>query len=229
MDIERQVAALAKKLRAVGTRERAEQEKRYLKSDLAHFGAGVPKVRAVAKAWLRAHPAVTHDELVGVARALFDAPWYELRAVAVMLLHARVELLTKKDVPLIEGLIRRAKTWALVDELAPRVMGALVERERSLQRVLRRWAKDSDFWVRRAALLSLLLPLRRGEGDFELFAELAVPMLGEKEFFVRKAIGWILRDVSRKRPALAKGFVRAHGARMSGLTLREATKYLDRR
>ena len=228
MDIKRQVAALTKELRAVGTRERAEQEKRYLKSDLSHFGASVPEVRAVAKTWLRAHDDLAHDELVGLARALFDTPWYELRSVAVMLLEARIALFTKKDVPLLEALIRRAKTWALVDELAPSVMGPLVEREPSLVRVLRRWAQDPDFWVRRAALLSLLLPLRRNEGDFQLFAELAVPMLGEKEFFVRKAIGWILRDVSRKRPALVKAFVRAHAARMSGLTLREATKHLER-
>ena len=226
MDFKTQVAALTKALRAAGTPERAEQEKRYLKSDLSHAGASVPKVRAIAKGWLAAHPSLTHDELVGLVRALFDSPWYEPRAVGVMLLEARVTLLTKKDVPLLEHLLRRAKTWALVDELAPSVMGLLVERDPSLVRVLRRWAKDPDFWVRRAALLSLLLPLRRGDGDFELFTELAVPMLSEKEFFVRKAIGWILREVSKKRPALVKRFVRQHGAAMSGLTLREATKYL---
>ena len=225
-NLQRQITALTKALRAVGTHERAEQEKRYLKSDLSHFGAGVPKVRAIAKAWLRAHDDLAHDELVDLVRALFDTPWYELRSVAVMLLEARIALLTKKDVPLLEALIRRAKTWALVDELAPSVMGPLVEREPSLVRVLRRWAKDPDFWVRRAALLSLLLPLRRGDGDFDLFTELAVPMLEEKEFFVRKAIGWILREVSKKRPALVNAFVREHRARMSGLTLREATKYL---
>ena len=99
----------------------------------------------------------------------------------------------------------------------------------SAVRTVRRWAKDRDFWVRRTALLSLLLPLRRGEGDFELFTELAVPMLGEKEFFIRKAIGWVLRDVSKKRPELAFGFLHEHINEVSGLTIREGSKYLSKK
>jgi 3-methyladenine DNA glycosylase AlkD len=59
-----------------------------------------------------------------------------------------------------------------------------------------------------------------------LFAEIAAPMLEEKEFFIRKAIGWVLREVSKKRPALVFDFIREHGARASGLTRREAMKYL---
>jgi len=92
--------------------------------------------------------------------------------------------------------------------------------------VLDRWATDENFWVRRAALLALLRPLRRGEGDFDRFARYADMMLAEREFFIRKAIGWVLREVSKKRPALLRELVASHGAQMSGLTRREATKYL---
>jgi 3-methyladenine DNA glycosylase AlkD len=92
--------------------------------------------------------------------------------------------------------------------------------------MLRRWAGDEDFWVRRTALLAQLDELRAGGGDFALFGELAVPMLGEKEFFIRKAIGWILRDTSKRRPELVRDFVAEHGGAMSGLTFREATRRL---
>jgi 3-methyladenine DNA glycosylase AlkD len=68
--------------------------------------------------------------------------------------------------------------------------------------------------------------LRRGGGDFPLFARLAEGMIEEREFFIRKAIGWVLREVSKKRPALVAAFLRDHGARASGLTVREASKYL---
>jgi 3-methyladenine DNA glycosylase AlkD len=109
------------------------------------------------------------------------------------------------------------------------VIGRLLQREPKLLPKLRRWAKDSDFWVRRTALLAQLEALRHGGGDFELFAELASPMLGEKEFFIRKAIGWVLREVSKQRPELVRDFFVEHGARASGLSLREGTKYLPKR
>ena len=80
--------------------------------------------------------------------------------------------------------------------------------------------------MRRTALLAQLDELRAGRGDFDLFARLAVPMLGEREFFIRKAIGWVLRDTSRKRPALTFAFLQAHRDAMSGLTLREGARRL---
>lgn len=85
--------------------------------------------------------------------------------------------------------------------------------------------KDDDFWVRRAALLALLRPLRDGGGDFAL-ARHADAMLDEKEFFVRKAIGWVLREASKKRPALVADWLAPRAARASGVTVREAVKYL---
>ena len=80
--------------------------------------------------------------------------------------------------------------------------------------------------MRRTALLAQLRALRHGGGDFALFAEIAAPMLEEREFFIRKAIGWVLREVSKKRPELVRDFLAEHGARASGLTRREASKYL---
>ena len=72
-------------------------------------------------------------------------------------------------------------------------------------------------------------PVVRGDVPFSAFAALAVPMLGEKEFFIRKAIGWVLRAVSKEDPATVAAFLRAHRADVSGLTLREGAKYLPAR
>jgi 3-methyladenine DNA glycosylase AlkD len=130
------------------------------------------------------------------------------------------------DAEWLVDLVRRSANWAHVDWLAAKILGALVAREPSLRKKIPRWAKDPDFWVRRTALLSELDVLRRGGGDFALFSRIAAPMLEEREFFIRKAIGWVLRDTSKKRPELVRDFLVAHGARASGLTLREASKYL---
>jgi 3-methyladenine DNA glycosylase AlkD len=229
------VSALAREidraLRAVGDPERAEQEKRYLKSALTHYGTGMPALRAATKAALKASP-VDHDGLIAAVEALWAKPVHERRAAAVELLVARQKLLTAKDLPLLERLLRESRTWALVDMIAPAVVGPIFEREPVVGRTLDRWAKDDDFWLRRAAMLTLLVPLRRGAGDWDRFTRYADAMLEEKEFFIRKAIGWILREVSKKRPDLVRAWIEPRAARASGLTLREATKYLpvaDRR
>ena len=80
--------------------------------------------------------------------------------------------------------------------------------------------------MRRAALLAEHDALRAGGGDFALWSRLAAPMLDEREFFIRKAIGWVLREVSKKRPELTYEFFRTHRDRVSNLSLREGAKYL---
>lgn len=217
---------IERRLSSQGTRERAAQEKRYLKSTLRHYGASVPAIRATVRAELAATPELSRAGLREAVVALWQRGVHELRMAAVELLDQRSELLCASDVRLVERLLREAKTWALVDGLAASVMGALVERLPTLTRTLDRWAKDDDFWLRRAALLSLLVPLREGRGDFDRFARYADTMLDEEEFFVRKAIGWVLRDTSRKRPRLVLAWLRPRVQRASGVTLREAIKYL---
>ena len=115
-----------------------------------------------------------------------------------------------------------------MDWLCTKVAAPLVESEPEMAAaVLESWSRDQDFWVRRASMLAQLPALRAGGGDFELFASFASRMVGEKEFFIRKAIGWVLRDVSKKRPDLAFGFLVEHVTEVSGLTLREGSKYLS--
>jgi 3-methyladenine DNA glycosylase AlkD len=209
-------------LRAAGNPVRAEAERRYLKSTREHAGAGIPAVRRIAKSVGR----LDHDTLVDLVEQLWTQPLHESRAAAVELLTLHQKALGPSDFALVERLIRSSGTWALVDGLAANVAGALVERHPEAALELDRWATDPDFWIRRSALLALLVPLRRGEGDFERFVGYADAMLDEREFFVRKAIGWVLRDTGRKRPDLVFDWLLPRAARASGVTIRESVKYL---
>lgn len=183
-------------------------------------------IRRVAKAFAKDHPELTREELVAIVVTLWDEPVHERRMAALELLHLYGSLLATQDISLVERLIRESKTWALIDGLAVTVAGGLLQRFPELGEVLDRWAEDEDFWVRRSAMLALLEPLRRGNGDFERFAGYAEAMLEEREFFIRKAIGWVLRETGKKRPDLVHGWLRSRAARASGLTVREAVKYL---
>ena len=215
-------------LAACGDPERAVREKAYLKSALVHYGCGQPALRLQARALDGTLPALDGQALLALADALHGTGVHEVRALAIALLERRRRALGEGDLPGLVDLVRRCPGWAYVDWLAIKVLGAVLSRlspEREAVH-LQTWAVDPDFWVRRTALLAPLDRLRRGGGDFDLFCALATPMLTEREFFIRKAVGWVLREVSKRSPERVAAYVAQHGARMSGLTRREATKYL---
>jgi len=215
-----------RRLRDAGTAAREVSEKAYLKSDLEFAGTGVPAIRRMVAAWIKARPSLDHDEVTQMVQALWATPLYECRQAAVVLLERTKSLLSAADMPLIEHLLRTSHTWALVDGLAVSVTGDLAERFGQIGEVLDRWAADDDFWLRRSALLALLRPLREGQGDFERFTRYADAMLGEREFFIRKAIGWVLREVAKKRPLMVAEWLGPRVHLASGLTVREAVKPL---
>jgi len=224
-------ARIRRELRAAGSPERAAGEQNYLKSTLDFSGTTVPAARCIVATWRREHPGLTRERVTEVAAALWDGPFFECRMAAVILLTDRRALLTAADLPLIERMLRAAGTWALVDGLAADVLGGLTERfPAQLHPVLDRFAADDDFWIRRSALLALLVPLRRGEPEgFERFADYADAMLSEREFFIRKAIGWVLRETGKRQPDLVAGWLAPRVHRASGVTVREAVKWLPAR
>ena len=220
------VRAIVAALRAAADPGRAERERRYLKSDLRHLGVSVPAIRRAVASFARRQPELERRDVLAVVRALWAEPVHERRMAAVEMLVRYEHHLGPADMRLVERLIREARTWALVDVLATTVAGRLVERFSEAAGELDRWAADDDFWVRRAAMLALLQPLRRGEGDFERFGRYADRMLEEPEFFIRKAIGWVLRETAKERPGLVARWLRPRAGRASGVTVREAVKYL---
>ena len=215
-----------RRFREVGTPARAANDRAYLKSELRFYGATVPDIRRAAADFAREHRELTHAELRAIATAFYATDRYELRSAAIALLGRYARLLRERDLPWLVGLVRRSDTWAHVDWLAADIIGGVIEREPAGLKRLTRWAEAPSFWVRRTALLAQLRALSRGAGDFALFTRLAAPMLEEREFFIRKAIGWILREVSKRRPALTYAFLRDHRQEVSGLTLQEGAKYL---
>lgn len=221
------VAQLAESLAGHATGERAEKEKRYLKSDLRFIGASVPAVRRVARTFVAAHPALTVDDLKGLVDALWNTHTHELRSVGIAVLELRSELLRQSDLGWLKSLVNRSTTWAHVDWLAIKVVGALATRVPAVESDLDEWSAHTNFWVRRSALLASHDPLAAGQGDFEHFERRAVLMLQEQEFFIRKAIGWVLRSTCKKTPLRTIGFVERHAGEMSALTFREATRALE--
>jgi 3-methyladenine DNA glycosylase AlkD len=224
LDVPAAVAELEAGFRAVATPERAAREKRYLKSDLTFIGATVWQTRDVVKPFAKSR-SFEHDDLVALVEALWAAPIFERRMAATMLMELHPKVLGSADLPLVERLIRESLTWALVDALATDVVAGIRKADPLVEPVLDRWATDPDFWVRRASLLAELRSLKAG-ADMRPFLRRADRMLDEKEFFIRKAIGWVLREVGKKRPDEVIAWLAPRTGRTSGVTVREAVRYL---
>jgi 3-methyladenine DNA glycosylase AlkD len=217
---------IAAELATMSDAPRASSLKAYLKSDLDFFGIAAGPLRSTVIAAERRAPLEDRSALFAVVRELWARGVFELKTAAVELLARRGDLVTRASVPALRGLIGTSQTWALVDPLSTAVLAPLYERDPGIATALDAFAEHRDFWIRRSAMLAHLPQLRRGGGDFARFARYADAMLEEPEFFIRKAIGWVLRETSKRRPALVADWLAPRIHRASGVTVREALKYL---
>jgi 3-methyladenine DNA glycosylase AlkD len=229
MDVDDEAARILGELHARADPARAESERRYLKSDLSHIGVPVPVLRKVALSAVKAKPE--RGELLALVDALWSVtdegrPVHEARMAAVEVLDRRVEVLEPGDLDVPERLIRDSASWALVDHLAEKVVGRLVMTYPDLGPTLDAWVGDPCMWIRRTSLLALLPGVRAGDPDLGRLTGYGDVLIAEKEFFIRKALGWVLRELSKKEPGWVTTWVETHIADVSGVTIREAVRRL---
>lgn len=217
---------LEARLRAAGTAARAAGERRYLKSTLTHLGVSLPDTRRIVGAFLDDHAGMDTSARLALVPALWDRRVYELRQAAVTLLERSRDDLDAGALYLLERLIRDAHTWALVDPLAINVTGTIALADPRVWTRTDRWIADDDRWLRRAAVIAHLPAVRADRAAFARFAAHADAVLDEREFFIRKAVGWVLREAGRRHPDLVVAWLEPRIDRASGVTVREAVKYL---
>lgn len=209
--------------------ERAVGQQRYMKSAMPFLGLTSPQRQAVLRPLL-ADPALRIETRAGWERAvrgLWDgAKFREDRYAALALLrHRTYRSWRDPDVmPLVEHIIVTGAWWDYVDEVGNVVGEVLLLDPEGEGLRMRGWAEHEDVWLRRSAIISQLRHKERT--DTELLEAVIEPNLDDTEFFVRKAIGWALRQYARTDPAWVRSFVDAHGRRLSGLSRREAVKHV---
>lgn len=193
----------------------------YMKQRFDFLGVQTPARRQATRALVRSFGG---DPLT-TAKALWREPEREFQYLACDLLARHTKRL---DADTIDGLLDLATSkswWDTVDTLAG-VVGDLVRRERGLVARMDALIDDDNFWLRRIALLHQLG--WRNDTDTARLFGYCLRRADEKEFFIRKAIGWALRDYAWHAPAAVRAFLDAEGERLSPLSRREAAKNLDR-
>jgi 3-methyladenine DNA glycosylase AlkD len=222
------VRAVRDALASAADPDRATAMRAYMKSVLPFRGVSKPARVAVLRPVLAASPPRDRATWEATVATLYDDAGYrEERYAALALLDVRAARPWRDPdlVPLLEHLVVVGAWWDLVDEIAARQVAPLHRAwPTELAPVIRRWSVSEHLWLRRAALLS---QLGSGAGtDRVLLADVIEANAASRELFLRKAIGWALRDLARRDPVWVTAYLGAQGSRLSPLSRREAAKHL---
>lgn len=221
------IEALRAGLHAAADPEKARPMQAYMKTSQPFYGVQAVPLRKIFREAARAFPFTSREEYEGVITELWHGEYREEMYMAVETAERYTAYRNPDSWELYERLIHTATNWDTLDWIARKLVSPLVLQHRHFEARLKVWRTSGNFWVRRASLLAHLG--YREQTNTQLLAETILLLAAEKEFFIRKAIGWVLRDYSYANPAWVQAFVDRHAAVLSGLSRREALKVIQRR
>ncbi|HET9111087.1 MAG TPA: DNA alkylation repair protein [Ktedonobacterales bacterium] len=222
------IAALRAELAQAADPTKAESMRAYMKSNMLYLGVATPEQRVVYRHVLAEHPLASAEAWRSAVLTLWrEARYREERYAAIALVGDRRYRAwqTLDALPLYEEMIVTGAWWDYVDGIASQRLGALLAAyPERMPAIMLAWSRDDDRWKRRSAILC---QLNRGAAtDEALLYAYITPNLADREFFIRKAIGWALRQYARVAPDAVRAYVDAHAAEISPLSRREALKRL---
>jgi 3-methyladenine DNA glycosylase AlkD len=211
-------------LEGVADPGRAPAMSAYMKDIAPFLGVSTPARRATTRDWIREFaPGADATDLLSAAHELVTEPEREFSYVAIDLVARHERALPESSLLALRDLALERPWWDTVDAWST-LIGRAGLRHRSWDRVVAGWAWDERLWVRRISLVFQVG--RRDAVDLDLLFAACRANLADPDFFMRKGIGWGLRDAARARPDQVRAFVAEHRDEMSGLSIREATKHL---
>ncbi|MGI8926209.1 MAG: DNA alkylation repair protein [Tepidiformaceae bacterium] len=203
---------------------RAVAMARYMRGQFPFLGIGAPLQQQLARDALRGLPASGEGELGAAARMLWALPEREYQYAALGLLERHVRACGPDFIETVRELITTKSWWDTVDALASRVVGPLVLAHPALAATMDAWIVADNLWLRRASLLHQLK--YKGRTDVRRLFAHSLGRPAETEFFIRKAIGWALREYSKTDGGAVRRFVEEHEGELSPLSRREALAWL---
>ena len=215
-------------LKGLTRSERKEKIADYLKtSSLDFIGVELPDIHMTVNKWLR---GLKIDELPGVMRDLWKIETFETRLAAIDVL----KVYAKKGpvdqaIAFADKWVDDADTWGIIDPLCSPTIGSMILRDPKIEDVLRSWRTSDNFWRRRASVLPFLYLTLKSQYRPEYsdkIIEAVSPHISDQEFFVGKAAGWVLRELSKRNPELVRDYFTKYRERMTKLVIREGSKKL---
>lgn len=214
-------------LAARGDAEKAGKMAAYMKTEMPFYGVQKQGRTEVFREMFRRFPPESGEAYQAAVEALWAQPHREEKYAALEYAARFKRFISLDALPLYERLIRQGAWWDLVDTVASKLINPLMKRHRDVMRpVMDAWIDDPDLWIRRAALLSQL-KLKEAT-DRDMLFGYCLHRADETSFWIRKAIGWVLRQYSYTAPEAVREFLLENREALSGLSYREGAKQLVR-
>lgn len=209
--------------------QHAQAMRAYMKDHFPFLGIAAPLRRAICRPLLQELGRPDAATCLALANELWAQDEREFHYLALDLLARHVRRLSHAEIPALLHLVQQKSWWDSVDGLAG-IIGDILLREKKqglpdVHALMDEALASDDFWLRRIALLHQLG--WRDALDWPRLSGYCLQLAAEKEFFIRKAIGWALRDYARHAPATVSAFLQQHQDKLSSLSCREAAKHLQ--
>lgn len=219
------VRFVGRELEAASDADKAQQMAQYMKTHMPFYGVQKPGREHIARAVKWHFRPSSQEEYEHLVKLLWNQDHREEKYLAVQFARTFRLFITSDSLPLYEFLIRDGAWWDFVDDVAIRLVGSVLRNERqTVSSLLDRWIEDDDMWIRRAAIISQVM--HRGDTDHERLFAYCRACMDDTSPFIRKAIGWALRDYAKASPSRVARFVHKHRDELSPVSLREATRGL---
>lgn len=214
-------------LRALADPAKAPAMAAYMKTAQAFYGVPTPRRAIILRQTRNRFVPADQKSYERNVLALWKLPYREEQYCAIAYARQHPRSITPSALWLYERMIREGAWWDFVDDIAVNLVGSVLRNFRAKTRpMIERWCDDPHLWIRRTALLAHLK--HKQETDAAQLFDHCLRRSHESEFFIRKAIGWALREYSKTDSRAVRAFLRKNRQRLSNLTFAEASKHLVR-
>lgn len=206
-------------------KKNAVEMAQYMKTTMPFYGVRATERRKIIKTLIEKYPLKTQEEYLQTITVLWDLPHREEKYIAIDIARAYPWYVNSNTLFLFEKMIRKGAWWDLVDDIAVHLVGAVISKHpNTMPAILDSWIQDQNMWIRRTAIICQ--NKLRGATDQKRLFDFCLKRAHEKDFFIRKAIGWALREYAKTSPDVVKLFLQQHKDSFSPLSYQQATKWL---
>lgn len=196
--------------------------KKYMRNQFEFYGIKTPKRKEIYREFLKEECKLKQIDWEFLDECYADEH-REFQYLVCNYLERMQNFIETKDIAHIQKFIQTKSWWDTVDSFN-KVIGKLTLRDEEVKQLMRKWAVDEDFWLRRIAIIHQIT--FKEQTNSELLQEVILANLGSGEFFINKAIGWALRDYSKTNPQWVRNFISKNQSKLSKLSVREGSKYI---
>lgn len=204
----------------------ARKQEAYMRNQFLFLGISKPLRAQYEKEIFKSYPLTSNDELKTALHMLWQKSEREFHYAACTLAHYYKHMWDQALLKNFEYMIRHKSWWDTVDNIAVHLVGSLVHKNLGLLPIMDQWIQDENLWIRRSAII-FQLRWKEKTDEKRLF-DYCILMMHEKDFFIRKAIGWVLREYSKTKPLSVAHFIGTYHTELSTLSIKEGSKYLSK-